>query len=86
MDANTNRFVTDNGVVIFEIKETIFCGRSKGPAYISPNGTLHYMKESLLHRTDGPALVYPTANFHEYWVENTQLDPLEFFLKYGSVK
>ncbi len=42
-----------------------------GPARILPDGTKMYYNNNILHRTSGPAVIYPNGGY-EYWTRGKQ--------------
>lgn len=67
-----------SGLVTFGIK-TAQLLRSKR---IYPDGRVDYLVNHKLSRTDGPARINADGS-KSYWVNNEQLTPVNFFLKYN---
>lgn len=74
--------IDDRGDVVFCTKKEGVRSRSKGPAVITRFGLIRYLNDDYDHRTDGPAIIWSDGT-KEYRIYGEQIDPLEFFLKYG---
>lgn len=74
-------YITTAGTVYFSrIKK--FASRENGPVFISSEGKIIYRVKGKLHRTTGPAIIWDDGT-REYWVNSEQIEPVEFYLKYG---
>lgn len=47
----------------------------KNGKFTESNGTQKWYKDNLLHRTDGPGIIYPTGN--QEWYQNGKLHRLD---------
>lgn len=52
--------------------------RKYGPALIWADGTQFWLQNDILHRTDGPAVISPNDNSHEWWVHGQEMSEQEF--------
>lgn len=81
--ANGPSWISD-GDLVFEgdKKRPGIKNRLVGPTLVRHEGYIEYMRGGELHRTSGPAVIFDDGS-KEYWVEGVEIDPVEFFAKYG---
>lgn len=78
--------ITYDGCVYFSQLSKWSYNRLQGPSTIGPDGAIEFnttgQDSTYLHRTDGPARVWPDGA-KIYIVHNKVLSPEEFFTEYG---
>lgn len=75
-------FVSPKGEVLFTNKDHDD-HRLKGPARIFPDGGIVYKVRRMLHREDGPAIVY--GDIKHYYIKNVSMYESAYFMKYGAL-
>lgn len=74
--------IFDSGQIFFKEIPNTTINRRKGPARISPSGTISYCNVTGIHRVDGPAVIY-SNDVKQYWINGKLVERLEFFAKFG---